>query len=152
MLKDARIGFSRFGFIIAAMQMLPNIIWAVRPPAVNALSKNASSSPFFEYGEHILGVGIVILLLFSVSESNTSIVPRNLWTIASFTAILLYWCCWVLYYAGYQGNLVIYAMVLLPPVGFALAGIAEKVYLISALSAVFLVFHALVTMENFPIV
>lgn len=55
------------------------------------------------------------------------------------------------YYCTVQPLSVIYAMVVLPPIAFFCAGVAEKVYPISAVSIVFLVFHLLVALENFPI-
>ena len=105
-----------------------------------------------EYGEHILGVAIVVLLLFLVNKSQKQGIPGNRWAIAGFVAIALYWLCWMLYFVGVQPYLVIYTMVILPPVAFFSAGIAEKVWPVSVASAVFLVFHLLVALENFPIV
>jgi drug/metabolite transporter (DMT)-like permease len=107
--------------------------------------------PFIEYGEHVLGVTIVILLLFLVDKTQKRNIPQNGWAIAAFIAIALYWLCWALYFSGIQPNPVIYAMVILPPIAFFSAGAAEKVWPISAVSIVFLVFHLLVALENFPI-
>jgi hypothetical protein len=47
-----------------ALQALPNIVWTLFPPSIDPLAGNASTIPLIEYGEHILGVAIVILLLF----------------------------------------------------------------------------------------
>jgi len=151
-MKNIKIGFSAFGLLVAALQALPNIAWALFPPTPNALNGNASSNPFIEYGEHILGVAIVILLVFLVNRRNTyKLVPAGIPTIVCFAAIALYWGCWALYYAGIQATPVIYAMVLLPVTAFFFAGVAEKVTPISAVSAAFLAFHALVALENFPL-
>jgi len=150
-LKNLRIGFSLYGLIIVALQALPNIIWALFPPSVNTLAGNASKVPFIEYGEHILGVSIVILLLFLVVRGQERTIPRGTFAYISFGAIAIYWLCWVLYYGAIQPTPVIYAMVILPPVAFFCAGVAEKVYPISAVSAVFLGFHLAVAMENFPL-
>jgi len=149
--KNIVIRFSHYGLLIVALQSLPNIIWALWPPTPNALEGNASSMPFIEYGEHILGVAVVVLLLFLVNKTQTQKIPHGSWTIAGFIAIALYWLCWVLYFAGIQPNPVIYAMVILPPVAFFNAGVAEKIWPISAVSAVFLVFHLLVALQNFPL-
>jgi len=150
-MKKMRIGFSLYGLIIALLQALPNIIWALFPPAVNSLEGNASSVPFIEYGEHVLGVAIVVLLVLLVRRGSEKTIPRNGFAITAFAAIALYWLCWVLYFCAVQPLPVIYAMVVLPPIAFFCAGIAEKVYPISALSVVFLGFHLAVAMENFPI-
>ena len=150
-MKNLRIGFSLYGLIIVVLQALPNIVWALFPPVVNSLSGNASSVPVIEYGEHILGVAIVILLLFLVCRGQEKIIPKNGFAIVSVVAIALYWLCWVLYYCAIQPLPVIYAMVVLPPVAFFCAGATEKVYPISAVSVVFLAFHLAVALENFPI-
>jgi len=149
-MKNLRLRFSYFGALVVALQALPNILWALFPPAVNRLEGNASSVPFIEVGEHILGVAIVILLLFLVNKTVPNRLHRGAPAIVSYTAIALYWLCWALYFAGAQPNVVIYAMVALPPVAFFCAGLAEKVWPISAASAAFLVFHMLVALENFP--
>lgn len=150
-MKNIRYGFSLYGLLIVTLQSLPNIIWALWPPNPNALAGNASSVLFIEYAEHILGVTTVVLLLFLVNKTQTPKIPHGNWTVAGFMAIALYWLCWVLYFAGIQPNPVIYAMVILPPVAFFSAGAAEKIWPISAVSAVFLVFHLLVALENFPL-
>jgi hypothetical protein len=149
--KHVRIGFSVYGLFIVALQLLPNIVWALWPPSPNALENNVSSVLFIEYGEHILGVAVVVLLLFLVNKTQASGIPHGSWTTASFAAIALYWVCWVLYFAGIQPVPVIYAMVILPPVAFFSAGAAERIWPISATSVVFLVFHLLVALENFPL-
>lgn len=150
-MKNLRISFSLYGLIIAVLQLIPNIIWALFPPTVNTLEGNASSIPFIEYGEHILGVAIVVLLTFLVCKEQEKVIPKGGFAIAGFTAIALYWMCWALYFCSVQPLPVIYAMVILPPVAFFCAGIAEKVYPISVVSAVFLAFHIAVALENFPI-
>jgi len=150
-MKNLRIKFSMYGLLIVILQAIPNVIWALWPPSPNALKGNASTVPFIEYGEHILGIAIVILLIFLVSTSQAKGIPKGKWTAVSIISIALYWLCWMLYFAGVQPLPVIYAMVVLPPVAFFGAGISKKVWLISAASALFLVFHLLVALENFPI-
>jgi len=150
-MKNLRIGFSLYGLIIVALQALPNIVWALFPPSVNSLEGNVSSLPVVEYGEHILGVTIVILLIFLVQRGQEKSLPKSKTAFAAYAAIGLYWICWILYFFAIQPLLLIYAMVVVPPIAFFCAGVAEKVYPISGVSAVFLVFHLLVALENFPI-
>ena len=140
-----------YGLIIVASQALPNIVWALCPPEVNVLDSNVSTVAFIEYGEHIMGAAIVVLLLFLVSRGHEKTIPKNKFSTVSFAAIALYWLCWVLYFCAVQPLPVIYAMAALPPVAFFCAGVAEKVYPISVVSAVFLTFHMAVALENFPI-
>jgi hypothetical protein len=150
-MKNLRIRLSLYGLLIVALQSLPNIIWALFPPAVNPLEGNASSVPFIEYGEHILGVSIVILLIFLVQRGQEKTLPKGKTAIIAYAAIGLYWLCWVLYFCTIQPLPVIYAMVVLPPIAFFCAGLAEKAYPVSAISTAFAVFHLLVAFENFPI-
>ena len=150
-MKNLHIRFSLYGMLIVAMQSLPNVIWALFPPGINRLEGNASSLPFIEYGEHVLGVTIVVLLLFLMNKAVPNRIHRNAPAIAGFAAITLYWLCWVLYFAEIQSNAVIYTMVVLPPIAFFCAGLAGKVWPVSAASVLFLVFHLAVALENFPI-
>ena len=150
-MKKLCIRFSFFGLLIAVLQAFPNIIWALWPPTVNALEGNASSIPFVEYGEHILGVLIVMMLLLLVNKGQKTGIPHNNWTTAAFVAIGVYWLCWMLYFDGIQIYPVIYAMVILPPIGFFCAGVAKSVWPISVASVFFLILHLLVALENFPV-
>jgi hypothetical protein len=130
---------------------MPNVIWVLFPPTVNSLDGNSSSVPLIEYGEHILGVAIVILLIFLVVRGQELIIPKNRFAVVAFTAIALYWLCWVLYFCAVQPLPVIYAMVVLPPIAFFCAGAAERAYPICAASALFVCFHLAVAWDNFPI-
>lgn len=150
-MKDIRLGFSRFGFLVASLQLLPNIIWVLFPPDPDVLTNNSSVFPLLEYSEHILGTSIVLMLLFLVGEGDHKLIPKGKQAIGSFAAIVLYWICWILYYAGLQCNVVIYSMVVLPPIAFFLAGMAKKVPIISIAASLFVIFHVLVTLENFPL-
>lgn len=145
------IGFSPYGFLIVALQSLPNILWALRPPVPDVLKGNASSVPFIEFGEHILGVTAVILLVFLVNRKQMQRIPHGGWMVAGFLSIALYWLCWVAYFAGIQPTPIIYAMVILPPVAFFCAGVAQRTWPVPVISVVFLAFHLLVAFENFPL-
>jgi len=136
---------------MVVMLALPNIIWILWPPSPNALKGNTSSLLFIEYGGHILCVLIVVMLLFLMNKSQTRGILKNRWAAAGFVALSLYWLCWMMYFAGVQAYPVIYAMVALPPIAFFSAGAAEKVWPISAASVIFLVFHLVTALENFPI-
>jgi hypothetical protein len=151
-MRNISLGFSPYGLLIVVLQALPNVLWALRPPNPNPLGSNQSSLLFIEYGEHILGVTTVILLVFLVNKTQAAKIPRGRWAAAGFIALALYWLCWGLYFAGLQSNPIIYAMVILPPVAFFSAGLAADIWPVSAVSAVFLVFHLLVALENFPLV
>jgi len=150
-MKNLRIQFSLYGLLIAVLQILPNVIWALWPPSPNALKGNVSSVTFIEYGERILGIVIIVLLILLVSTSQARGIPKGKWTTISITTTALYWLCWMLYFAGVQPLPAIYAMVVLPPVTFFGAGVSKKVWLISVTSLVFLAFRLIMTFENFPI-
>jgi len=150
-MKNLRLGFSLYGVIIAVLQMIPNIVWALFPPSKNRLEGNVSSNMIIEYGEHILGVSIIILLIFLVVKGQEFKLPKNKWSHLSYIGIGIYWICWILYFMHIQYLPIIYLMVVIPPLAFLFAGLAEKVYPISIISLVFLFFHLSVALENFPI-
>jgi hypothetical protein len=76
-----------------------------------------------------------------VQRGQEKMLPKSKAAVAAYIAIGLYRLCWILYCCAIQPLLVICAMVVLPPIAFFCAGLAEKVYPISAVSAVFIVFH-----------
>ncbi|MDR1152261.1 MAG: hypothetical protein LBK72_07280 [Bifidobacteriaceae bacterium] len=150
-MSNLRIGISLYGLSIVVLQALPNILWRLFPPSVDSLDGNSSSVPFIEYGEHILGVVTVVTLVILIQRGHEKEFPRGKAAIAAYAAIGLYWLCWALYFCEVQPLFVIYAMVVLPPIAFSCAGLAERVFPVSILSAVFAVFHVVVCLENFPI-
>lgn len=148
---NLRVRFSAFGATVAAAQLFPNLLWALFPPSPNRLAGNVSSSPFIEYGEHILGVLVVVLLVLVVNNKADHAAFFGFWGWMAYGLIGAYWVFWALYFCGLQQNAVLYALVVLPPGGFICAGFFKKVLLIPAVGFVFLIFHLLVALENFPL-
>jgi hypothetical protein len=91
------------------------------------------------------------MLIFLVQRGEEKTFPKNKFAILSYIIIGLYWTCWILYFCNIQPLPIIYLMVILPPIAFFFTGMAEKVYPISIVSIIFLLFHMLVVIENFPI-
>lgn len=123
MLRHVTLGFSKFGFLVAVLQLLPNVLWVLFPPAQDPLAGSRSSLPGLEFGEHVLGIALVVMLIFLVSRRESEpLIPAGLCGKVSLGAIALYWLGWACYFLGWQSSFIIYSLVILPPLLSSLPG------------------------------
>ncbi len=125
------------------LQLAPNIVWMLAPPANDVLTQNSSPYPFWDIVEHTLGVLIVVSLIFVVSKSGRRS-PAFLAVAALFLAA--YYVSWVFYFQGavYPWLLVI-GMAATPPLCFLFAGIWLKNDIAALVSVVFGAVHVAIT-------
>ncbi|MHB8105885.1 MAG: hypothetical protein ACYDH4_00440 [Candidatus Cryosericum sp.] len=69
-MKDYGFGFSLVGLALYALQLLPNIVWVLRPPTNNVLTKNSSPCQILNVIEHVFGVMTVVLLVLLISKGG----------------------------------------------------------------------------------
>ncbi|WP_419884512.1 hypothetical protein [Paenibacillus sp. B-A-8] len=64
--------FSLKGFLLYALQLLPNIIWMLMPPANNVLTENSSVYKILNIIEGMFGVLTVILMIVLINKGEGS--------------------------------------------------------------------------------
>lgn len=69
-MKNYVLGFSLMGLILYALQLLPNIIWMLAPPANNVLTENSSAYPILNIIEQVFGIMTVALLILLINKSG----------------------------------------------------------------------------------
>ena len=62
-LHHVTLEFSKYGFLDAELKQLPNVLWVLFQPAKHPLAGSRSSLPGLEFGVHVLGFALVVMLI-----------------------------------------------------------------------------------------
>ena len=141
-------GFSLTGLVLYALQLLPNIIWMLVPPANNVLAKNSSSYPIFNIMEQAFGIMTVALLILIINKKN----GRNsgLYILLAVMFLAGYYISWILYYQGMVSPwLLIIGIAAMPPLYFLFAGLWMKNYVVLLPCVIFGITHIAITCSNY---
>ena len=149
-MKNYKIGFSVKGFISFILVMIPNIIWAVAPPAVDILSQNNAVYPVFDWIMNICRFIIVALLVLLINIAGNT--KKRTWLFVAPGLLCLFGYCisWGLYYGGNVNPwLFVAGLAAAPSLYFIFVGLWLKNYLSLLPSVLFAVIHITVTYLNF---
>ena len=149
-MKDYRIGFSIKGFAAVLCVMMPNILWAILPPANDMLAGNNAGNPMYDVVLNVCRFLIVALLVLlsnkTVRNNGTS---RTLLCVSGFW-LLGYFGSWVLYYLGNTNPwLLVLGLAASPSLYFVFIGLWLKNIPAILPSIVFAIIHVAVTYANF---
>lgn len=139
--------FSPIGLLIAVLQQIPGVVWAVRPPDNDPFSRN-SGSPLVEAMEKTFGIGSLALIVFVLARFT---VPAALATLAlagSFIVIGTYYAFYVLYYRGVISAPILLGMAAFPPLAFFLVALYQGNWPALAACLAFGVVHVSLTYSN----
>jgi len=81
-----RFGFSITGLVLYALQLLPNILWMLAPPANDMLAANSSPYPIFNILEQVFGILTVVLLVLLINKAGGRNSRRHIALAALFLA------------------------------------------------------------------
>jgi hypothetical protein len=141
-------GFSLMGLILYALQLLPNIIWAIKPPANNVLSKNSSPNPVVNTIEQVFGIATVVLLVLVVNKSGER--GSSLFFGLAILFLIGYYIAWVFYYKGVVSPwLLIIGIAAMPPLYFFFAGLWLENYIALITCAIFGITHIAITCSTY---
>ena len=125
-------GFSYVGLVILLMLLIPNLIWAKRPPAgYSQTGENKVLLIFERVGQVLCTCCALIFEDFNLSPFT----PWSLWLIASFLLMLFYELSWIRYFKGPRTNADFYKslwgipapLAVLPVAAFFLLGVYGRV-------------------------
>lgn len=140
------MGFSITGTIIAAVMLLPNIIYLFFPPRnIPIVEKGAGR--FFSVMEHIGQIALIALL--AVSRDSFDGRAFDVWAVLMVICIAVYYGLWLRYFLGGRQASLLYRPLLALPVpmavfpvfAFAFAGVWGNSLFLLAASAVFALGH-----------
>lgn len=148
------MGFSIKGLLILLLILLPNIlfyIYAVKDTNAAAFQNSYEIISYLEHGSQLL---LMLVLVFRVNKSSPSI--KSKYVLGMFVFLMLYYVCWVRYFAGgldytliSENILMSMGMAIFPAVYFTLAGKWLGNPLVVGTAITFGIFHTLNTYLNF---
>jgi hypothetical protein len=147
-MKHYLVRFSLTGLILYALQLFPNIIWVLVPPANNVLLENSSAYPLLNITEQVFGIMTVALLILLLNKSG----GRNskLYLKLAFLFLTGYYIAWVFYYLGIVSPwLLIIGIAAMPPLYFLLAALWMKNYIALVTCLVFGAAHIAITCSTY---
>jgi len=142
------IQFSLMGLILYVLQLLPNIIWLLAPPANNVLTKNSSPYPIMNIMEQVFGIATVAILILIVNKTG----ERNSNFFLGLAILFLagYYVAWVFYYMGVVSPwLLIIGIAAMPPLYFFFAGLWLENYVALVLCIIFGIVHIAITCSTY---
>jgi hypothetical protein len=147
-MRNYGFGFSLTGLILYALQLCPNIVWMLAPPANNALAGNSSAYPILTITERVFGIITVALLILLINKSGGK--NSSLYIGLAILFLMGYYGAWIFYYRGVVSPwLLIIGIAAMPPLYFLFAGLWLKNYTILAPCIIFGVAHITITCSNY---
>jgi len=142
------IGFSLIGLILYVLQLSPNIIWMLAPPANNVLTKNSSPNPLMNIIEQVFGIATVALLILLINKSGER--NSNIYIGLAILFLAGYYVAWIFYYRGMVSPwLLIIGIAAMPPLYFFFAEIWLENYIALMSCAIFGVAHIAITCSTY---
>ncbi len=137
-------GFSLMGLILYALQLFPNIIWMLAPPANNILTKNSSPYPILNIIEFVFGIMTVALLILLINKGGGR--NSNFYIGLAILFLLGYYAAWIFYYNGVVSQwLFIVGIAAMPPLYFLFVGLWMNNYIALIPCVIFGVTHIAIT-------
>ncbi|AWB42966.1 hypothetical protein DCC85_01125 [Paenibacillus sp. CAA11] len=147
-MSNYSLKFSLLGLLVYALQLLPNIIWKLAPPANNVLTKNSSPYNILNIIEGLFGMITVILMIVLISKGEGKSSSLYIWLAIIFLAA--YYISWIFYYSGVVSPwLLILGIAAMPPLYFFFAGLWMRNYVLLVPCAIFGVVHILITCSTY---
>lgn len=150
MMKNYKIGFSAKGCVSFLLVMIPNIIWAIWPPANDILASNKAANPVYDVILNVCRWAIVVLLVFLINKAENENKRASVPIYVSAICLIGYYIAWGLYYAGNTSPwLFVIGLAVLPSLFFIFMGLWLKNHLALLPSLIFAIIHITVTFTNF---
>lgn len=147
-MNNYTFGFSLTGLTLYVLQLLPNLIWLLVPPANNILAKNSAIWPALNMLEKVCGILTVALLILLINKGGQR--NSNFYLGLAMIFLLGYYLAWIFYYKGIVSPLVlIVGIAAMPPLYFLLVGVWLRNYVALIPGVVFGVVHVVITCLNF---
>lgn len=147
-MKNYKFGFSPTGLILYALQLLPNIIWMLVPPANNILAENTSAYPILNIIEQAFGITTVAMLILLINKGGGK--NSKLYIELAILFLAGYYIAWIFYYIGVASPwLLIIGIAAMPPLYFLFVGLWMRNYAVLIPCVIFGVAHITITCSNY---
>lgn len=136
------------GLLLYALQLFPNLIWMVVPPANDVLTKNSSALPILNIIERVFGIMTIVLLILLVNKDGV----RNSTLYFGLAVLFLagYYIAWIFYYKGVVSPwLLVLGIASMPPLYFLFVALWMRNYIALIPCVIFGVVHIAITCSNY---
>lgn len=135
-----------YGFILVALLLIPNIIYAVKTKE----QKNKCTNKFMNIMEQIGRYGCMFLMVFNIGIAEFgfySVGAFIIYMLGNVLFMIFYWIIWMLFFykQSYWKQI---ALAVIPTCLFLLSGITMRHYLLIAFGVIFGIGHIYVTTKN----
>ncbi len=146
MMKKYKMGFDIWGLITFIIIMIPNFIWFA-VPAPNDILRGESVTETVDTIASICQV-LMLMSLCTIINQNRKKISITRFIIATIICCLLYFLCWIFYYAGVTNAIVILGMIIFPCLTFLFFAIDRKNMIAIIPISIFSICHLIYGMVN----
>ena len=149
LLKKYRFGFDVWASVLFFIIMIPNFIWFA-VPAPNDILRGESITKTVDGIASICQV-LMIMLLCTVIRHDCKEISITRCIMATAICCLLYFLCWIFYYAGVTNAVVILGLIIFPCLAFLFFAVDRKNMIAVIPMSIFKVCHLIYGMVNYII-
>ena len=146
-MRKYRLGFEWRGLVLFLAIMVPNLLWFA-VPAPNDILRADSRTPVIDAVASVCQVVFVICLCLLIRTDRKPFRMSKM-ILGVLASTLLYYICWILYYQGITGVVVILGLTVFPCVAFLLFAIDRRNVLAVIPIALFTACHLAYAVINF---
>lgn len=145
--KNYQMGFNLSAFLLCVIIMIPNFIWAVVPAPQDILRADSVTGTI----DLITSVCQVLMIgsLCFLGNIESQRIQTTPLMVATSVCCLVYYGCWLAYYLGSVGSLVILGLTLAPCLAFLFYAVDRKNRIAMILILMFTVGHLVYAIGNF---
>ena len=149
MLRKYKMGFDIWALVLFVVIMIPNFVWFAIP-APNDILRVESVTKMLDMIASISQVAMLIVLCTFI---NTECAKRSMtrFNVAVIVNCMLYFVCWIFYYSGVFGVVVILGMMILPCLAFLFFAIDRKNNIAIIPISIFTICHMIYGVVNYII-
>lgn len=140
------MGFDIWGLITFIIIMIPNFIWFA-VPAPNDILRGESVTETVDTIASICQV-LMLMSLCTIINQNRKKISITRFIIATIICCLLYFLCWIFYYAGVTNAIVILGMIIFLCLTFLFFAIDRKNMIAIIPISIFSICHLIYGMVN----
>lgn len=138
-----------FRLILYCLQALPNLLWLIFPPANDPLAYNYSPYAWLNALEFLSGSGVVASLILLDSKH---LKRKRLFLYLALLCLCVYYIAWIYYFLEFATFLVLFSIVLMPPLYFALLALYLQNHIMFVLCVPFGIAHCWISTQGLWIV
>lgn len=149
-MKKYKFGFDAWGLALFLLIMIPNFIWFAIP-APNDVLRQESVTSLIDAVASICQVIVIAALCLLIRKDMPRVSIYSKWLWICTAAIIIYFICWVLYYAGFTEKYILLSLSIFPCLSLIAYEIDRNNWLALIPTLIFTVLHIIYALFNFVV-